>query len=46
MIKGGIVNGRRHRATPLGVWDKGNEEIWLLFYWDSVIENYLKANYV
>ena len=27
-----------------GVCDKGDDEIWLLFYWDLVIENYLKAN--
>ena len=30
----------------MGVWEKGGEEIWFLFYWDSVIKSYLKANYV
>ena len=27
----------------MGVWGKGGEEIWFLFYWDSVIESYLKV---
>ena len=30
----------------MSVWEKGDEEIWFMFYWDSVIESYLKANYV
>ena len=37
MIKGGLL---------MGVWEKGGEEMWFMFYWDSVIKSYLKANCV
>ena len=40
-----IVNHDK-RWDVIGVYENGGEEIWFLFYWDSVIESYLKANYV
>ena len=30
----------------MGVWEKGGEEIWFMFYLDPMIGSYLKANYV
>ena len=46
-----IINHDK-RWDLMGVWEKGGEEIWFLFYWDSVIQisiynsSYLKAKYV
>ena len=37
MIKCGTING---------IWEKGGEDIWCMFYWDYVVESYLKSNYV
>ena len=39
-----IVNRDDRWEVLMGVWKKGDEQIWFLFYLDSMIESCLKAN--